>query len=191
MRTEGVAGLFSSGVDDGPFPEHYEPVESPVRNMMNSVQFNPVVKVWNTADVDNLGTADKFPIVATTYRVSEHWQAGAMTRNMPYLAELMPDVFVEIGSDLARRKGIANGDRVQIDSARGSIEAYALVTERFEPFWIDGRLIDEVGVIWHFGYVGLVRGDSANVLTPHVGDANTMIPEYKAFLVDLRRKEQA
>ncbi len=191
MRPEGVAGLFSSGVEEGPFPEHYEPVESPVRNLMNSVQFNPAVKVWNTPDVDNLGDPAQFPIVATTYRVSEHWQAGAMTRNMPWLVELMPDVFIEIGADLAKRKGISNGDRVQISSARGQMEAYALVTERFEPFWVDGRLIDEVGIIWHYGYAGLAKGDSANVLTPHVGDANTMIPEYKAFLVDVKRKEVA
>jgi formate dehydrogenase major subunit len=191
MRPEGVAGLFSSGVEDGPFPEHYEPVESPVRNLMNSVPFNPAIKVWNTAEVDNLGSADKFPIVATTYRVSEHWQAGAMTRNMPFLTELVPDLFIELGSDLARRKGISNGDRVRVASARGSIEAYALVTQRFEPFWVDDKLIDQVGIIWHFGYCGLAQGDSANVLTPHVGDANTMIPEYKAFLVDISRKEQA
>jgi formate dehydrogenase major subunit len=191
MRPEGVAGLFSSGVEEGPFPEHYEPVESPVRNLMNRVQFNPAVKIWDTPDVDKLGTSDQFPIVATTYRVSEHWQAGSMTRNMPWLVELMPDVFVEIGTDLARRKGIKNGDRVLITSARGEIEVYALVTERFEPFWVAGRLVDEVGIIWHYGYAGLAQGDSANVLTPHVGDANTMIPEYKAFLVDVRKKEVA
>lgn len=189
MRPEGVGCLFSSSVEDGPFPEHYEPAESPVRNLMSSVQFNPASKIWTTKDVDAMGTPDKFPIVATTYRVSEHWQAGAMTRNMPWLVELAPDVFVEIGSDLAKRKGINNGDRVVIASARGQMEAYALVTDRFEPFWVDGRTIDQVGIIWHYGYDGLAQGDSANLLTAHVGDANTMIPEYKAFLVDLNRKQ--
>ena len=189
MRPEGVGCLFSSGVEDGPFPEHYEPAESPTQNLMNSVQFNPAGKIWTTKDIDNLGTPDKFPIVATTYRISEHWQAGAMTRNMPWLVELVPDVFVEIGSDLAKRKGISNGDRVEISSARGKMEVFALVTERFEPFLVDGRTIDQIGIIWHFGYDGLAQGDSANLLTAHVGDANTMIPEYKAFLVDLNRKQ--
>jgi len=123
--------------------------------------------------------------VGTTYRVSEHWQAGAMTRNLPWLAELVPDVFVEMGVDLARQKGVQNGDRVTLETARGKMSGYALVTRRFEPFRHNGKIVHEVGVIWHFGYQGIVKGDSANVLTPHVGDANTMIPEYKAFLCNV------
>jgi formate dehydrogenase major subunit len=103
----------------------------------------------------------------------------------------MPDAFVEIGSDLARLKGIANGERVIVESARGTFEGYALVTERFEQFWVQDRVIHQVGVPWHWGWVGLSRGDSANLLTPHVGDANTMIPEFKAFLCEVRRKETA
>ena len=114
-----------------------------------------------------------------------------MSRNLPWLAELVPDVFVEIGRSLAERKGIASGDRVVVSSARGSMEAYALVTERFQPFHVDGRQVDQIGIPWHFGPVGLARGDSANVLTPHAGDANTMIPEFKAFLCDLVKKEVA
>jgi formate dehydrogenase-N alpha subunit len=191
MTTSGRADLFAPGLADGPFPEHYEPVESPIKNPMSSIQYDPVTKVWNTPGLDAIGTPDRFPIVATTYRVSEHWQTGAMSRKMPWLVGLMPDAFVEIGSDLAREKGIARGDRVIVESARGRFEGYALVTERFEPFWVQGRIIHQVGVPWHWGWVGLARGDSGNLLTPHVGDANTMIPEFKAFLCDVRRKGAA
>jgi formate dehydrogenase major subunit len=140
-------------------------------------------------ELNAVGTAADFPIVCTTYRVSEHWQAGAMTRNIPWLCELMPDVFVEIGPALARQKGIKSGDRVVVRSARGQMEAYALVTKRFQRLQCGDKEIHEVGVVWHYGYTGLATGDSANLLTPHIGDANTMIPEYKAFLCDVMRKE--
>ena len=189
MRPNGFGELFAPSLADGPFPEHYEPVESPVIHPMSSVQVNPAIKLWNTEGVDMIGTASEFPIVATTYRVSEHWQAGAMTRNLPWLVEMIPDAFVELSQDLARRKSIKTGDQVVVRSARGQIQAYALVTERFEPFQVNGTLVDQIGIPWHFGYEGLAVGDSANVLTPHVGDANTMIPEFKAFLVDIQKKE--
>jgi formate dehydrogenase major subunit len=188
MTTSGRAELFAPGLADGPFPEHYEPVESPVKNPLSPVQFNPVVKIWNTPGLDLLGTPDRFPIVATTYRVSEHWQTGAMSRKMPWLVGLMPDLFVEIGRDLAELKRIAHGDRVVVETARGRVEGYALVTDRFQPFWVQGRTVHQIGVPWHWGWVGLSRGDSANTLTPHVGDANTMIPEFKAFLCDVRKQ---
>jgi formate dehydrogenase-N alpha subunit len=187
MTTSGRADLFAPGLADGPFPEHYEPVESPIKNPLSAVQFNPVIKVWNTPGFDLLGAPDRFPIVATTYRVSEHWQTGAMSRKMPWLVGLMPDVFVEIGRDLAHLKKIANRDRVVVETARGRVEAYALVTDRFQPFWVQGRIVHQIGVPWHWGWVGLSRGDSANLLTPNVGDANTMIPEFKAFLCDVRK----
>jgi len=185
MRPEGLACIFSTSLADGPFPEHYEPLESPTRNLMSSQQNSPAIKIWDTPDVDKIGTPEEFPIVATTYRVSEHWQAGCMTRNLPWLVELVPNSFVEMSPELAKRKGISNGDRVEIVSARGKVKAYALVTKRFEPFSINGRLVDQVGLTWHFGYTGLATGDSANMLTPHVGDANTMIPEFKAFLCNV------
>jgi formate dehydrogenase major subunit len=165
MTSSGLADLFAPGLADGPFPEHYEPVESPIKNPMSSIQYDPVIKVWDTPGLDAIGGPDRFPIVATTYRVSEHWQTGAMSRKMPWLVGLMPDAFVEIGSDLAREKGIARGDRVVVESARGRVEGYALVTERFEPFWVQGRIVHQIGVPWHWGWVGLARGDSGNVLT--------------------------
>jgi len=187
MKPDGHAWLFAANLNDGPFPEHYEPLESPVNNFMSSQEINPAIKLWHKINPEGnaVGDASKYPIVGTTYRVSEHWQAGAMTRNIPWLAELVPNVFVELGLELAKEKEINNGDKVVIETARGSMNAYALVTRRFQPFKLNGKTVHELGVIWHFGYNGLAKGDSANVLTPHIGDANTMIPEYKAFLCDV------
>ena len=98
MLPGGVAQLYAPGLVDGPFPEHYEPVESPISNPMSSQEFNPAVKMWASTPSTGIGTAEEFPIVATTYRVSEHWQTGAMSRNMPWLVGLMPDAFCEIGT---------------------------------------------------------------------------------------------
>jgi len=184
MLPEGVSRLFGMGMADGPFPEHYEPWETPVKNMMSGTQLNPAVKVWRP---EEQGTPDKYPYVATTYRLTEHWQAGAMTRNLPWLVELMPEMFVEISEELATEKGIRNGERIVVESARGQVSAVAIVTKRLVPLQVDGRIIHQVGLPWHWGYMGLTTGDSANLLTPHIGDANTTIPEYKTFLVNVRR----
>ena len=190
MLASGVGQLYSPDLVDGPFPEHYEPVESPVQNPFSTMQSSPCAQVWQSTEFDRYGTPDAFPIVATTYRVSEHWQTGAMSRNMPWLVGLMPHAFVEIGTALAKREGIKNGDRVIVSSARGSIEVYALVTERFQPFFIEGRMIDEIGLPWHWGYAGIVPGDIANDLTASVGDANSQIPETKVFLCNIKRKDR-
>ncbi len=177
--------------NEGPFPEHYEPLESPVKNMMSGVQNNPTIKLWNTdadKDVgDATGTTDKFPIICTTYRVTEMWQTGTMSRTLPWLAECQPNMFVEVGKELAGEKGIKNGDQVVVSSARGEIQMVAIVTARWKPFRINGQTVHEVGMPWHYGWQGLATGEIANDLTPHVGDANTTIPEYKAFLVDVRK----
>lgn len=183
MKDDGKGGLFAA-MADGPFPEHYEPWESPVENLLSSVQFNPVAKIWDTP-MNPQGSADKYPIIGTTYRVVEHWQAGIMTRNCPWLAELMPEAFVEISKELAREKGINNGDMVTIVSARGKVKAVACVTPRFKPFEINGKIYHEIGVIWHYGFQGIAKGDPANRLTPHIGCANSHTPEYKAFLCDI------
>ncbi len=110
-----------------------------------------------------------------------------MTRNLPWLAELMPEMFVEIDEELASEKGIRNGDKTIVVGARGQISAVAVVTKRLKPMTVNGKVVHTVGLPWHFGYQGLIKGDSANVLTPYIGDANTTIPEYKAFLVNIRR----
>ncbi len=183
MLAEGHARLYGLDLKDGPFPEHYEPVESPARNLLSPVQNNPVVKLPKNVSSD----LAKFPYIGTTYRVTEHWQAGAMTRNLPWLVELVPDMFVELSETLAKEKGIHQGDKVRISTVRGAIEATALVTARLKPFNVDGKMIEQVGMPWHFGYAGLAKGDSGNVLTPSVGCANTSIPEFKAFLCNIEK----
>jgi len=191
MKPEGFARLYGFGRADGPFPVHYEPWESPVDNLLYPKQpIDPAFKIWaceTDAEGKPLGKVAKFPYVATTYRVSEHWQAGQMTRNQPWLVELMPEMFLELSEELAAELGIKNGEKCIVESARGSVEGVALVTRRFKPFSINGRTVHQVGLPWHWGYTGLSTGDSANVLTPHVGDANTMIPEFKAFLVNVKK----
>jgi formate dehydrogenase major subunit len=139
--------------------------------------------------MDHQGDPEQYPLVGTTYRLSEHWQSGAMTRNLPWLAEMQPDMFVEISLELAAERGIENGEKVIVESARGSIEAITMVTRRLRPFHLNERIVHQVGMPWHWGYKGLVTGGSANELTPPVGDANTMIPETKAFLCDIRKLE--
>ncbi|PKQ28741.1 MAG: formate dehydrogenase-N subunit alpha [Candidatus Anoxymicrobium japonicum] len=196
MLNFGMGHLFAPGsaFTDGPFPEHYEPVEAPCENSMSKSQNNPVIKIWDS-DMDKLAeVGDKnYPIVCMTFRLTEHWQAGQMTRNLPWLAELQPEMLVEMSKDLAKRKGISNGTRVKVKSVRGEVGAVALVTDRVQPMTINGVKTDVVGIPWHFGYTGYSTGGpngnnyAANQLTPHVGDANTMIPEYKAFLVNIEK----
>jgi formate dehydrogenase-N alpha subunit len=193
MKPEGHARLFGMGLADGPLPEHYEPLESPLEAnpMGHAVKINPAAKLWHEVSPEGnaVGQCDKFPIVGTTYRVTEHWQAGCMTRNLPWLVELMPDVFVEMSHELAREKGIGNGDAVLVSTARGKLRGVACVTARFKPFKMNGKTVHQIGIPWHWGYEGLARGSSGNCLTAHVGDANTMIPEFKAFLCDVSKKE--
>jgi len=184
MLPEGVGRLFGMGMGDGPFPEHYEPWETPVKNALSKTDLNPVVKIWRPQEQ---GTPDKYPYIGTTYRVSEHWQGGAMTRNLPWLVELMPGMFVEIDEELANEKGIMNGDTVVVESARGFVKGTAMVTSRLVPLRVNGQVVHHVGLPWHWGYAGLSTGDSANLLTPYIGDANTTIPEYKAFLVNIKK----
>jgi formate dehydrogenase major subunit len=186
MQADGLGHLFGPGLRDGPFPECYEPWESPIQNIMSPTQKNPVSIIWSS-EMNRWGSVQDYPIVATTYRVTEHWQTGGMTRNLPWLNELMPEMFLELSEELGREKGITSGDRVIIESARGKIRAVAIVTHRFRPFLIDGRIIHQVGLPWHWGYSGLSKGDTTNKLTSHIGDANTTIPEYKAFLCNIRK----
>lgn len=186
MKPEGLGKLFGNGLADGPFPEHYEPWESPVKNLLSSQQNNPVIYIYST-DKDKQGTPEEYPYVATTFRLSEHWQAGAMTRNLPWQCELQPVMFIEISEELAAEKGIKNGDMVKVKSARGEIQCFAMVTKRLKPFNINGKTIHQVAMPWHYGYQGIATGDSANILTPNIGDPNTRIPEFKAFLVDIEK----
>jgi formate dehydrogenase major subunit len=212
MKPDGVASLFGPGLADGPFPEHYEPLECPVeKNLMSPQKNNPAIKRFDKpgvgSDLDQYsGVAScdpRFPFICSTYRVSEHWQTGVLTRWCPWLAEMQPGMFVEISVELSREKGIKNGDKVFVESPRGKVECTAIVTPRFKPFNIDGNTIHEVGIPWHFGWITtkdrkynpgdkkaevFTYGDAANLLTPTIGDANTMIPESKAFMVNVVKK---
>jgi formate dehydrogenase major subunit len=194
MKPEGHAHIFGPGLADGPFPEHYEAYECPIeKNLMNAQKFNPTIKIFSpetTTPLDVVFSCDpRFPIVATTYRMVEHWQTGVMTRWQPWLVEAQPQLWVEMSKELANLRGIENGKKVLVQSARGQVEAVAMVTDRFKPFDISGQTIHQVGLPWCFGWVTPPDGgDSANLLTPTIGDANTMIPESKAFMVNVVRK---
>jgi formate dehydrogenase major subunit len=189
MKGDGVGWLFvPTGLVDGPLPTQYEPAESPVRNPMYKQQSSPVLKYWK--DPANPLTSDpdpKFPYVITTYRLTEHYLSGAMSRWLPWLAELQPELFIEISPELAQQKGIANLDWVHISSPRTRIRAKALVTRRLRPLQIDGRTIHQVGMPWHWGYEGVVTGDVVNELTALVGDPNVSIHEGKAFVCNVEK----
>ncbi|EAX48181.1 formate dehydrogenase, alpha subunit [Thermosinus carboxydivorans Nor1] len=196
MIAGGLGRLFVPGgiVRDGPFPEHYEPLESPVKNIMGPVQCNPLAVTYKT-DLDKyaaLGNSD-FPYICTTYRVAEHYQTGNITRKIPTTVEAVPEMFVEIDPELAKAKGITSGDWVEVASIRGKVRAKAFVTPRIQPFVVDGKKVHVVGLPWHWGFTGAdpmsetKEAFVANIITPQAGDPNTRIPEYKAFMVNIRR----
>jgi formate dehydrogenase major subunit len=189
MTADGVGHIFGPGLADGPFPEHYEALECPLEeNMMSKQRINPTIKLFGEKDDAFFSCDVRYPFVATTYRVSEHWQTGVMTRHEPWLLEMQPQMFVEMSEELAKEKNILNGEKVMVKSGRGELWAVAVVTSRFKPFKIGGSTVHQVGLPWHFGWqypVDGSSGDSANLLTPTIGDANTMIPESKAFMVNV------
>jgi formate dehydrogenase major subunit len=189
MKPDGVASVFGPGRVDGPFPEHYEPLECPVpKNLMSSQRINPVAPVYGTEADAHFSCDPRFPFVGTTYRVTEHWQTGILTRWQPWLLELQPQLFVEMSNELGKLKGINNGDLCKVSSARGEVEAVAIVTGRFKPFKVQGTTVHQVGLPWCFGWVYPPDGgDSANLLTPSTGDPNTRIPETKAFMVNVEK----
>jgi formate dehydrogenase major subunit len=188
MLPEGTARLFVPGqFAEGPWSEHYEPAESPVENPLHAEHSsNPAMKPFGTP-FDILGSASEFPIVCTTYRLTEHFHYW--TKNNPYTVQLQPEFFVEIPEELAREKGIANADRVRVTSARGSVEGRAMVTRRIKPLHVAGRTTYQIGFPIHWGFLGRgeQRGSLANLVTPTVVDPNSYTPEYKAFLVKLEK----
>lgn len=190
MKTDGYGAIFGPGLKDGPFPEHYEPLECPVeKNLLSKQLVNPVAAIYRT-EKDVIKACDpRYPFVGTTYRVTEHWQTGVLTRWLPWLIEAQPQMFVEMSEELAKLRGIENGEMVIVESPRGSLEAVAVVTARFKPFLVQDQEIHEVGLPWHYGWVWPPEGgESANLLTPSVGDPNTRIPESKAFMVNVSKK---
>lgn len=185
MLPEGVAKLFAADLLEGPFPEHYEPAESPVANPLHpGVSSNPLATVFH-GPMDKLGTSKDYPYVAITYRLTEHFHYW--TKHVASGSELQSNFFVEVPEQLAREKGIKGGDAVRVSSARGKVEGPALVTRRIRPLKVDGKTVYQVGIPIHWGFVGRVRGPLVNNLTPSVYDPNTGTPEYKGFLVNLEK----
>jgi len=189
MKADGKAWLFApTGLVDGPLPTHYEPYESPVENVLYKQQSSPIAKVWNVEGNEYHKVADPaYPIVISTYRLTEHHLSGSMSRWLPWLAELMPELFCEMSPELAKEKGINNRDFVKISTARGSIQARALVTSRMRPFNINGKIVHEIGVPWHWGWQGASNGDVVNNLSALVADPNVSIHEAKVFTCDLAK----
>ncbi|TVM32253.1 formate dehydrogenase-N subunit alpha [Oceanidesulfovibrio marinus] len=191
MQKNGYGQIYGPGRMEGPFSEHYEPVETPVASHPFSTQLhNPCYKsVGSDMDVLAAPADPKYPVVLTTYSVTEHWCGGGETRNVPNLLETEPQLYVEMSHELAKEKGIKNGDGVIIESARGRAEAIAMVTVRIKPFQVQGKTVHLVGMPFCFGWTTPKCGDSTNRLTPAVGDPNTTIPEYKACCVNVRKAD--
>ncbi len=196
MKSDGVGSIFGPGLADGPLPEHYEALECPLQeNLMSKQRINPTIKLFydpkSGLPEDIFFSCDvRYPFVATTYRVSEHWQTGVMTRHQPWQLEMIPQLYVEMSEELAAEKEIKNGDKVKVSSGRGEVLARAVVTTRFKPFKVAGSTVHQVGLPWCFGWQYPKdgdQGDSSNLLTPTIGDANTMIPESKAFMVNVEK----
>lgn len=185
MNPEGVSRLFARGfMADGPFPVHYEPFESPVPNpLYPKVRGNPVARVFK-GDMEIFGDVKNFPIVATTYRLVEHFHYW--TKSVHMNAVTQPEFFVEISEALAKEKGIKRGQMVRVWSNRGQVKGKAVITKRLKPLRIDGKMVHTVGLPLNFGFIGETKKASpVNSLTPAVGDANAQTPEFKAFLVDI------
>ena len=190
MIAEGKGRLFAAtGLKDGPLPTHYEPFDSPIKNpLYGQQQTNPAALQHSRPDNRYHDVNDpRFPYVITTYRLTEHHTAGAMTRWLPWLAELQPGGFVEIGTELAAELGVANGDWVTLSTLRGEIRTRALVTDRLRPLEVGGRRVHQLGMPWHYGYMGLARGAIANDLSAIVEDPDSFIHEAKAFTCNVQR----
>jgi formate dehydrogenase major subunit len=191
MIPEGVGRFFAKGaMAEGPFPEHYEPFETPLaQNPLNPGQKdalnNPAARVFKN-DRAAFGKVEQFPHVATTYRLTEHFHYW--TKHARMNAILQPEQFVEIGETLGKELGIASGDNVKVSSNRGFIKAVAVVTKRLRDLTVDGKKLHTVGIPIHWGFTGLAKpGFLANTLTPAVGDANAQTPEFKSFLVKVEK----
>jgi formate dehydrogenase major subunit len=192
MQADGKGWLYApAGLLDGPLPTHYEPQESPVDNLLHGQRSNPVRRVFsrrhNRYHPSGSGPgADVFPYVVSTYRLTEHHTAGGMSRGLPYLSELQPEMFCEVHPELAAQRGLAHLGWATIVTARTAIEARVVVTERMAPLMVAGRRLHQVGLPYHWGRNGLTTGDSANDLLSFVLDPNILIQESKAATCDIR-----
>jgi formate dehydrogenase major subunit len=187
MQADGKGWIYvPSGLGDGPLPTHYEPQESVLKNPLYGQQCNPARMEWmRPKDNPYHQPHDdpRFPYVLTTYRLTEHHTAGGMSRWLPWLAELQPDAFCEVSPELAEEVGLKNGGWATLRTARGEIEARVLVTRRLRPLRLNGRIVHQVGMPYHWSSKGIVRGDCPNELFPFVADPNVSIMETKAISV--------
>jgi formate dehydrogenase major subunit len=173
---------------DGPLPEFYEPVESPVANLLHpNAQTNPVLKYPRVKSRQPVGTAKDFPYVLMTSSLAEHWCAGSTTRNVSWLNELAPEPFVELPPALAEKLAVRSGDRVKVSSARGEVVVKAVVTRRVQPLRVAGQEVMMVWMPYNWGFKGLSTGPSTNVLTIDAGDPGAGTQETKACLVNVVR----
>jgi formate dehydrogenase major subunit len=188
LHPDGTGWIWApKGLADGPLPTHYESLESPVHNpLYPEQQSNPAAMREERPQNQYASSPDeRFPYVMSTYRLTEHHTSGAMSRMLPHLAELQPEFFCEISPELAAERGIANGGWLTVMTARGIVEARALVTPRMRPLLINGKMVHQVGVPYHWGYRGLVKGDSANDLVAISEEPNVRIMEAKGILCDV------
>ncbi len=185
MHADGMGWIWvPSGVKDGPLPAYYEPLESIVANALYSQQSNPAADRKERPDNPYAASPfdPRYPHVLTTYRLTEHHTSGSMSRTLSHLAELQPELFCEISPELASTIRAANGESVRITTPRGSIVARALVTSRIRPLVIQGRMVHQVGLPYHWGYRGLVRGDVANDLLAISEEPTVRIFESKGLV---------
>ncbi len=188
MQADGRGWLYvPSGLKDGPLPTHYEPHESPCANPLYAQQSNPIRQQFpRDHNPSHPPGSDAYPYVMTTYRLTEHHTAGGMSRTVPHLAELQPEMFCEVSPALAAERGLRHGGWATIVTARAAIEARVLVTDRIPPLRVQGRTVHQIGLPYHWGFRGLVTGDSANELLPIVLDPNVHISEFKTATCDIR-----
>jgi formate dehydrogenase major subunit len=189
MHSDGKGWLFApTGIKDGPLPTHYEPIESPIYNPLYGQRANPTAKIEVSPLNPIAPPADPvYPVVATTYRLTEHYLSGGMSRFDSWLNELQPAMFVEIGTELAQERGIEHGDWVVVNTPRSEIEARAMVTPRLYMLKIEGKEVHQIGVPIHFSFTGEVTGGQANELTPMVSEPNVNMHEGKSFMCDVRK----
>jgi len=188
LKPDGKGWLFApGGIKDGPLPTHYEPLESPVENALYKQRANPTV-LYEEVPLNPIEPmSPDYPVVLTTYRVTEHYLSGPMSRFDSWLNELQPAMFAEMSPELAREHGIAHGDWVLISSPRSTIEARAMVTPRIKPLTVSGRIVHQVGLPIHFGWAGEVAGSSENELTAMMLDPNASMHEAKAFACQIHK----
>ena len=188
MKPDGKGWLYApAGTKDGPLPTHYEPIESPVANLLYRQQENPTIERYDAPMNAKSAPLDpEYPIVATTFRLTEHYLSGPMSRFNSWLNELQPAMFIELSPELAAERGIEHGGWLVAWNKRGAIEARAMVTRRVRPLRVDGRTVHQIAIPFHWGFAGEVVGSSANDLTSIVADANVSMHEAKAFVVNVR-----